>query len=113
MAEEMDIILCEVDEEVQVNEQLAEMEHKLLKDIASADQQLKIIREKRKLNELRKNLKRIHLNIIKLHDTLHQKEVMIQRETTDLENVSTILLTFLNTRIVFLCVLVPQMFRFM
>ena len=57
MAEEMDIILREVAEEVQVNEHLAETEHKLLKDIASADRQLKIIREKRKLNELRKNLK--------------------------------------------------------
>ena len=55
MAEEMDIILCEVAEEVQVNEQLAEMECKILKDIANADQQLKIIREKRKLSELRKN----------------------------------------------------------
>ena len=37
MAEEMDVILCEVAEEVQVNEQLAEMEHKLLDEIANAD----------------------------------------------------------------------------
>ena len=86
MAEEMDIILREVAEEVQVNEQLAEMECKLLDDIASADRQLKIIREKRKLNELRKNSKWIRLNIMKLHDTLCQKEVMLQRETRDLEN---------------------------
>ena len=92
MAEEMDIILREVAEEVQVNEQLAEMEHKLLDDIASADRQLK--REKRKLNELRKNSKQIHLNIMKLCDRLRQKEVMLERETRDLENVSTILLIF-------------------
>ena len=72
MAEEMDIILCEVAEEVQVNEHLADTEHKLLKDIASADRQLKILREKRKLNELRKNSKRICLNIMKLRDRLHQ-----------------------------------------
>ena len=94
MAEEMDIVLCEVAEEVQVNEQLAEVERKLLEDIASANRQLKIIREKRKLNELRKNLKQIRLNIMKLRDTLHQREVMLQRETRDLENVSTMLLIF-------------------
>ena len=94
MAEEMDIIIREVAEEVQVNEQLAEVEHKLLEDIASADRQLKIIQEKRKLNELRKNSKHIHLNIMKLCDTLCQKEAMLQRETRDLENVSTILLIF-------------------
>ena len=47
MAEEMDVILCEVAEKVQVNEELAETEHKLLDEIASADCQLKIIREKR------------------------------------------------------------------
>ena len=41
MAEEMDIILHEVADEVQVNEQLAEMEHKLLDNIASANRQLK------------------------------------------------------------------------
>ena len=90
MAEEMDVILCEVAEEVQVNEELAEMECKLLDEIASADHQLKIIREKRKLTELRKNSKRIHLNIIKLHDTLRQREIMAQREGRELENVSTI-----------------------
>ena len=43
MAEEMDIVLHEVAEEVQVNEQLAEAEHKLFKDIASASRQLKVI----------------------------------------------------------------------
>ena len=52
MAEEMDVILCEVAEEVQ------------------------------------------HLNIIKLHDTLHQREIMIQRErereSRELENVSSL-----------------------
>ena len=90
MAEEMDIILCEVAEEVQVNEHLAETERKLLEDISSANRQLKIIREKRKLNELRKNSKLIHLNIMKMHDRLCQKEVMLERETRDLENVSTI-----------------------
>ena len=94
MAEEMDIIQCEVAEELQVNEHLAETECKLLKDISSADRQLKIIREKRKLNELRKNSKQIHLNIVKLRDRLHQKEVMLERETRDLENVSMILLIF-------------------
>ena len=73
MAEEMDIILHEVAEEVQVNEHLAETECKLLEDIASAKKQLKIIREKRKLSELRKNSKWIHLNIMKLHDRLCQK----------------------------------------
>ena len=90
MVEEMNIILCEVAEEVQVNEELAETEHKLLDDIASADHQLKIIRERRKLTELRNNSKRIHLNIIKLCDTLCQGEIMIQREIRELENVSTI-----------------------
>ena len=94
MAEEMDIVLCEVAEEVQVNEHLAETERKLLKDILSADRQLKTIREKRKLNELRKNSKQIRLNIMKLRDRLCQKEVMLERETRDLENVSTILLIF-------------------
>ena len=77
-------------EEVQVNEELAEMEHKLLDDIASANCQLKIIKQKRKLTELRNNSKRIHLNIIKLHDTLCQREIMIQRESRELENASTI-----------------------
>ena len=94
MVEEIDVILHEVAEEAQVNEELAEMEHKLLDDIASADRQLKIIREKRKLTELRNNPKRIHLNIVKLHDTLRQREIMIQRESRELENVSTILLMF-------------------
>ena len=47
MAEEMDVILCEVTEEVQVNEELAEMEHKLLDEIASANRQLKIMREEK------------------------------------------------------------------
>ena len=93
MAEEMDVILHEVAEEAQVNEELAETEHKLLDEIASADRQLKIIREKRKLTELRNNSKRICLNIVKLHDTLRQRE-MIQRESRELENVSTILLMF-------------------
>ena len=94
MAEEMDIILHEVAEEAQLNEELVEMERKLLDEIANADHQLKIIREKRKLTELRDNSKRIHLNIIKLHDTLRQTEIMIQRESRELENVSTILLMF-------------------
>ena len=94
MAEEMGIVLCEVAQEVQVNEYLAETECKLLEDISSANRQLKIIREKRKLNELRKNSKWIRLNIMKLCDRLHQKEVMLERETRDLENVSTILLIF-------------------
>ena len=31
---------------------------------------------------------------MKLHDILCQKEVMLERETRDLENVSTILLIF-------------------
>ena len=90
----MDVILHEVAEEVQVNEELAEMERKLLDEIASGDHQLKIIREKRKLTELRNNSKRICLNIIKLHDTLCQREIMIQRESRELENVSTIFLIF-------------------
>ena len=90
MAEEIDVILHEVAEEVQVNEELAETECKLLDDITSANCQLKIIREKRKLAELRKNSKRICLNIIKLCDTLCQREIMIQRESRELENVSTI-----------------------
>ena len=90
MAEEMDVILCEVAEEVQINEELAETECKLLDDIATADCQLKITRKKRKLTELRKNSKRIHLFIIKLHDTLCQRKIMIQRESRELENVSTI-----------------------
>ena len=94
MAEEMDVILCEVAEEAQVNEELAETEHKLLDDIANANRQLKIIREKRKLTELRNNSNRIHLNIIKLSDTLCQREIMIQRESRELENVSIILLRF-------------------
>ena len=94
MAEEMDVILRGVAEEVQVNEQLSEMECKLLDEIASANCQIKLIREKRKLTELRKNSKRIHLNIIKLHDTLCQREIMIQRESRELENVSTISLIF-------------------
>ena len=33
MAEEMDVILCEVAEEVEVNEELAEMECKLLDEL--------------------------------------------------------------------------------
>ena len=37
MAEEMDVILCKVAEEVQVNEELAETEHKLLDEIASTN----------------------------------------------------------------------------
>ena len=94
MVEEMDVVLHQVAEEVQVNEELAETEHKLLDEIASADHQLKIIREKRKLTELRNNSKMIHLNIIKLRDTLCQREIMIQRESRELENVSTILLIF-------------------
>ena len=94
MAEEMDVVLREVAEEAQVNEELAEMEHKLLNEIASANRQLKIIREKRKLTELRNNSTRIRLNIVKLHDTLCQREIMIQRESRELENVSTILLMF-------------------
>ena len=73
MAEEMDIIQCEVAEELQVNEHLAETEHKLLEYISSADRQLKIIREKRKLNELRKNSKWICLNIMKLCNRLQPK----------------------------------------
>ena len=94
MAEEMDVILHEVAEEVQVNEELAGMECKLLDEIVSAHCQLKIIREKRKLNELRNNSKRLHLNIIKLCDTLCQREIMIQRESRQLQDVSTILLIF-------------------
>ena len=47
MAEEMDVVQCEVAEEVQVNEELAETECNLLDETASADHQLKIIREKR------------------------------------------------------------------
>ena len=90
----MDVILHEVAEEVQVNEQLAETEHKLLDEIRSADHQLKILREKRKLTELRNNLKRICFNIIKLCDTLCQREIMIQRESRELEDASTILLIF-------------------
>ena len=79
---------------MEVSEELAETECKLLDEIASANHQLKIIREKRKLTELRNNSKKIHLNIVKLHDTLCQREVMIQRECGELENVSTILLMF-------------------
>ena len=94
MAEEMDVILHEVAKEAEVNEELAETEHKLLDEIANADHQLKIIREKRKLTELRNNSKRICLNIIKLHDTLCQRGIMIQRKSRELENVSTILLIF-------------------
>ena len=82
MEESMDIILREVAEEVQINEHLAETEHKLLEYISSADRQLKIIREKRKLNELRKNSKWICLNIMKLCNRLCQKEVMLEREET-------------------------------
>ena len=94
MAEEMNIILHEVAEEAQLNEELAKTEHKLVDEIANANHQLKIIREKRKLTELRDNSKRICLNIIKLRDTLRQTEIMIQRERRELENVSTILLMF-------------------
>ena len=74
MVEDMDVVLCEVVEEVQINEELAEMECKLPDEIGSANCQLNIIREKRKLTELRNNSKRIHINIIKLHDTLCQRE---------------------------------------
>ena len=44
---EMDVILHEVAEEVQVNEELAEMERKLLDEIASGNHQLKIMREEK------------------------------------------------------------------
>ena len=40
----IDVVLHEVAEEVQVNEELAETECKLLDEIASADHQLKVIR---------------------------------------------------------------------
>ena len=94
MAEEMDVILHEVAEEASVNEELAETECKLLDEITNANHQLKIIRQMGKLTELRNNSKRIYLNIIKLCDTLCQREIMIQRESRELENVSTILLMF-------------------
>ena len=49
MAEEMDVILHEVAEEVQVNEELAGMECKLLDEIVSANCQLKIIKREEKI----------------------------------------------------------------
>ena len=51
----MDVVQREVAAEAAINAQLAEQERVLLVKIADAEQRLNIIREKRKLEELKKS----------------------------------------------------------
>ena len=59
MEDEMDVVQQEVAEEAAINSQLAEQECVLLVKIADAEQRLNIIREKRKLEELKKSSKHL------------------------------------------------------
>ena len=59
----MNAVQQEVEQEAGINAQLAEQEHVLLAKIADAEQRLNIIREKRKLEELKKSSKCLRFNI--------------------------------------------------
>ena len=88
MEEEMNIIQYQIVEEETITAQLQE-EHFLLDEIARADRRLHIIREKKKLEHLKNTTKRIRLNINTLWDTLHEKEITIERERRLLAHVCT------------------------
>ena len=114
MAKEMDVVLCEVAEEAEVNQELAHTECRLIDELAHVDHELKIIREKRKLNELKKNSKRMCLNILRLHSTICQCKMMIQREKKAASRCKYSVINFLNYNNCFvLWILVPQMFTLM
>ena len=92
----MNIIQHQVEEEEAITVQLQEKECFLLDKIARADRRLHIIHEKRKLEHLQNTTKRIRLNINTLWDTLHEKEITIERECRLLAHVCT---TYLFTNI--------------
>ena len=70
MEDEMDVVQQEVAEEAAINAQLAEQERVLLVKIADAEQRLNIIREKTKLEELKKSSKCLQFNINTLQESL-------------------------------------------
>ena len=84
MEDEMDAVQQEVAEEAAINAQLAEQEHVLLVKIADAERRLNIIREKRKLEELKKSSKCLRFNIDALQAPLQQKEISIDEENKHL-----------------------------
>ena len=64
MEEEMDAVQQQVAGEAAINAQLAEQESVLLVKIADAEQRLNIIREKRKLEELKKKCLQFNINAL-------------------------------------------------
>ena len=92
MEDEMDAVQQEFAEEAAINAQLVEQERVLLVKIADAERRLNIIREKRKLEELKKSSRRLQFNINTLQVSLQQKEISIDEENKHLQHVCTILL---------------------
>ena len=94
MEDGMNAVQQEVAEEAAINVQLAEQECVLLVKIADAEWRLNIIREKRKLEELKKSSLHLWFNINTLQDTLWQKEISIDEENKHLQHVCTICLLY-------------------
>ena len=92
MEDEMDVVQQEFAEEAAINAQLAGQECVLLVKIPDAEQRLNIIREKRKLEELKKSSKCLQFTTNTMQESLRQKEISINEENKHFQHVCTILL---------------------